>query len=88
MQNHDNVEQVHVNVNNVFGADVTNVVVSGGNVDLNGSSRNPSSVNDDGVSSGAEFDDDHDGQDVGDDDDDNGGGDFDDENDFIGVLDV
>jgi len=61
IQNHENVEQADVNVNNVFGADVvTNFVESGGrgcNVDVNGRSRNPSSVNQ-GVSSGAEFDDD------------------------------
>jgi hypothetical protein len=48
MHIHDNVEHVDVNVNNVFGANVaTNVVdsgVRGGNIDLNGSSRNPSSV--------------------------------------------
>nr|ABN09068.1 hypothetical protein MtrDRAFT_AC172744g6v1 [Medicago truncatula] len=53
MQNHDNVEQADVNVNNVFGADVvSNVVESGDYVDLDGSSRNPSSINDDGVLSG------------------------------------
>ncbi|RHN41588.1 hypothetical protein MtrunA17_Chr8g0367651 [Medicago truncatula] len=89
MQIHDNVEQANVNVNNAFGADVvTNVVESGGrggNVDLNGSLRNPSSDNDEGNSSRAEFDDDDDGQDAGKDDD--GGGDFDDGQDFIGALD-
>jgi len=57
MQNHDNVEQVDVNVINVFEVDVViNDVESGsrgGNVDLNGSSSNLSSVNDEGVSSGA-----------------------------------
>ncbi|AES61317.2 hypothetical protein MTR_1g082460 [Medicago truncatula] len=84
------VEQADVNVNNVVGADVvTNVVESGGhggNVDLNEISMNPSSVNDEGVSSGTEFDDDDDadddGQDDGDDFDDDGGN-FDDVQDFI-----
>ena len=88
MQGHDNVEQADVNVNNVFEADVvSNVVEHGGrgeNVDLNGSSRNPSSVNGEGVSSRIEFDDDDDA----DNDDDDGGGDFDDEQDFIGILNV
>lgn len=92
MQNHDIVEQANVIVNNVVGADVvTNVVESGGHggiVDLNEISMNPSSANDEGISSGVEFDDaDDDGQDAGEDDgddfDDDGGGNFDDVQDFI-----
>ncbi|MCH81698.1 HAT family dimerization domain containing protein [Trifolium medium] len=87
VQTEVNVEQADVTVNNVEEDDVivSNVVQSdgGGNVELSGSSSNPTLVNDEGVLSGAEFDDD-DGEDTGEDDgDDYIGGD-----DFTGALDV